>query len=144
MFQLWEILNHHHQQWLKFSNGTSRDGERMFELATRYELKEHVRAPTRDGHLLDLFLSSSRCYRSCFTQTCRSCRCARKTSLLFLTASSNPENSMGLQARKMGTIAAAVCFSSMAHSNCRWHLRSRRAPCGHIFPHPSNTSPSAD
>ena len=31
----------------------------MFELATKYQLKGHVRAPTREGHLLDLFLPSS-------------------------------------------------------------------------------------
>ena len=52
-------LNLHHQQWLKYSSGTSSDGELMFQLATKYNLKEYVRAPTRQGHLLDLFLSSS-------------------------------------------------------------------------------------
>ena len=31
----------------------------MLERATKQKLKEHVRAPIREGHLLDLFLSSS-------------------------------------------------------------------------------------
>ena len=54
-------LNIHHQQWLKFSSGTTLDldGEIMYQIAKQYKLKECVRAPTRDGHLLDLCLSST-------------------------------------------------------------------------------------
>ena len=52
-------LNIHHKEWLKYSSHTTKDGEFMYQMAKKHQLKQHVKEPTRGDHLLDLFLSSA-------------------------------------------------------------------------------------
>ena len=49
--------NVHHERWLRFSNGTNAEGRVLCNVAAEHGLKQHVRTPTREGHLLDLCLS---------------------------------------------------------------------------------------
>ena len=50
-------INVHHERWLRFSNGTSAEGRMLFTKAAEHGLKQCVKQPTRDDHLLDLALS---------------------------------------------------------------------------------------
>ncbi len=63
-----EDLNVHHERWLEYSNCTSADSERLYKVVKKYGLIERVRAPARDGYLLDLVptsISGVICYCYC-------------------------------------------------------------------------------
>ena len=49
-------MNVHHEKWLRFSSSTSAEGRTLRRVAAEHGLEQHVRSPTREGHLLDLCL----------------------------------------------------------------------------------------
>ncbi len=50
-------LNVHEASWLRFSNGTSLEGQELHAVCREHGLEERVRAPTRNDYLLDLVLT---------------------------------------------------------------------------------------
>ena len=50
-------LNIHHRSWLLFSNGNTAEGEFMKSMCDDLNLRQVVRAPTRNEYLLDLCLT---------------------------------------------------------------------------------------
>ncbi len=50
-------MNVHNEQWLKHSNGDSKEGLELESVCAAHGLKQHVKEPTRGDHLLDLVLS---------------------------------------------------------------------------------------
>ena len=50
-------MNVHHEDWLKFSNGSSREGKLLEQISASHGLKQRVKKPTRGNHLLDLVLT---------------------------------------------------------------------------------------
>ena len=50
-------LNVHHLHWLKFSSHTAPEGTALYRFCSDHGFTQHVREPTREGHLLDLVLS---------------------------------------------------------------------------------------
>ncbi len=50
-------LNLHHKHWLRFSSHVSVEGTSMFRFCRDNGFKQWVRKPTRDNHLLDLFIT---------------------------------------------------------------------------------------
>ena len=50
-------LNIHHERWLKYSNGVSPEGSKLFSFCCESGFHECVKKPTRENHLLDLVLT---------------------------------------------------------------------------------------
>jgi len=50
-------LNIHHKSWLQFSNGDTPEGDFLWSICQRHDLKQFVKHPTRENYLLDLCLS---------------------------------------------------------------------------------------
>ena len=50
-------INVHHVRWLYFSNRIAPEGRELCKLCGEYGLRECVREPTRENHLLDLVLT---------------------------------------------------------------------------------------
>ena len=48
----------HNVEWLRFSDGNSREGTELEQVCSIRGLKQHVRSPTRGINLLDLVLSN--------------------------------------------------------------------------------------
>ena len=52
-------VNVHQLDWLRFSSHNSREGAELKRFCEEFGFEECVKAPTRDGHLLDLFLTDA-------------------------------------------------------------------------------------
>ena len=50
-------MNVHHRHWLRFSSSTSVEGTALFRFCSGNGLRQFVKRPTRDAHLLDLVIS---------------------------------------------------------------------------------------
>ncbi len=50
-------MNVHHEDWLRYSNGSSREGRLLEQVSASHGLKQRVKKPTRGSHLLDLVLT---------------------------------------------------------------------------------------
>ena len=51
-------MNVHNAEWLRYSNGTSKEGAELEAVCCTHGLKQHVKHPTRGPYLLDLVLSN--------------------------------------------------------------------------------------
>ena len=51
-------MNIHHKKWLKYSNADSPEGDLLRSICDEFDLREHIKAPTRGKYLLDLCLSN--------------------------------------------------------------------------------------
>ena len=108
-------------------------------------MKEHVRAPTRDGHLLDLFLSSSPGVTAVVLPK------LADHAVVFARRPCSFSRPVPIQRTVWDYKRARWAQLRLQFASVQWHTvlvggtnAAAERLVDIIFPHPSNTPPSAD